>query len=286
MARGTIRLGANRYGKAAVRVVTVSRAPGEHHLRDLTVRIALEGTFDAAHLGDDNSLVIATDTMKNTAYAIAAEHVSDAAETYGIALARHFAAHAQVERVTVEIAQHRWARLPSAGGPSDHAFTRAGDYTRTALIVAEGDAVAVSAGIDGLTVLKTTQSSFAGFPRDRFTTLPETDDRILATKVASTWRYGRADLDFDALHDDVVATLLDVFASHFSPSVQNSAWLMGRAVLERHDAIDEIRFALPNLHHWLADLGAFGLANDKAVYVATSEPHGLIEVTVTRDQGR
>jgi urate oxidase len=283
MARGTIRLGANRYGKAAVRVVTVDRSGTNHRLRDLTVRVALEGAFDAAHLGDDNSLVVATDTMKNTAYAIAAEHHADASESYGIALARHFAALEHVDLTRIELAQHRWTPIPSPEGPSDHAFTRAGDFTRTAVVVADRSGITVRAGVDGLTVLKTTRSAFAGFPRDRFTTLAETDDRILATKVAATWRYGRIDLDFDATHDAVVATLLEVFAEHVSPSVQNSAWRMGRAVLERHDAVDEIQFALPNLHHWLADLGQFGIANDKAVYVATSEPHGLIEVTVTRD---
>jgi urate oxidase len=80
----------------------------------------------------------------------------------------------------------------------------------------------------------------------------------------------------------VLATLLRVFADHFSPSVQASIWLMGKAALEAHPELEEIHFALPNLHHWPVDLATFGLRNDGQVYVASSEPHGLIEATVVR----
>jgi urate oxidase len=280
-----IRLAASNYGKARVRLVTVTRQPGRHGLRDLTVRVALEGDFEAAHTLGDNTLVVATDTMKNTAYALAKEYLSSSAETYGLALARHFLAFPQVSRSTVTLAEHRWSRLSTDGGPSDHAFMRTGDLTRTALISVTREGAHVEAGLEDLTVMKTTDSAFAGFPRDRFTTLPDTDDRIMATKITSSWRYGRVDIDFDASHAAILHTLLAVFAEHFSPSVQNSIWLMGEAVLKLHAEVEEIRFALPNLHHLLADLSPFGMTNDKEVYVATSEPHGLIEATIVRATG-
>ena len=133
--------------------------------------------------------------------------------------------------------------------------------------------------------MKTAKSAFSGFPRDELTTLPETDDRIMATKVSATWRYGRPGLDWDAVHDGVLGTLLDVMAEHESPSVQASIWIVGRAVLERHAAVDEIRMVLPNLHHWAVDLRPFGLDNRGEIFVATSEPHGLIEATVRRTPG-
>ena len=60
---------------------------------------------------------------------------------------------------------------------------------------------------------------------------------------------------------------------------------MANAMLERHEELDEIRMVLPNLHHWTVDLSAFGMTNDKVVYVATTEPHGLIEATVRRGEG-
>ncbi len=67
-----IELGAARYGKAGVRLMRVDRSTTPHRVRDLTIAIALEGDFVAARADGDNRLVVATDTMKNTAYAFAA----------------------------------------------------------------------------------------------------------------------------------------------------------------------------------------------------------------------
>jgi urate oxidase len=109
----------------------------------------------------------------------------------------------------------------------------------------------------------------------------------MATKIRATWRYALAgfepgDFDFDATWSAVYATLLEVFAEHHSRSVQESIWIVGRAILERHAEVEEVRMALPNLHHWLVDLSPFGQANPNEVFVATTEPHGLIEATVRR----
>ncbi len=278
----TITMGANNYGKAKVRLVKVTRTPGRHLLKDLTVRVALEGDFVDAHATGDQSNVVATDTMKNTVYALAKDHLSGSSEAYGLALASHFLQFPQVSRSTVTIAEHRWSRLSVDGAPSDHAFMRTGDLTRSAVISTTREGATVDAGIEDLVVMKTTKSAFAGFPRDRFTTLKDTDDRIMATKVTASWRYDRTDLDFDATYDAVTKTILDVFAEHFSPAVQTSIWLMGEAVLQRHPSVSQISFAMPNLHHWLVDLSPFGMTNDKEIYVATTEPHGLIEATIQR----
>ena len=145
------------------------------------------------------------------------------------------------------------------------------------------DGVTVEAGIADLVVMKTTKSAFSGFPRDEYTTLPETDDRLLATKVAAVWRYvDGVPVDYDASFEAVSRTLLDVFAEHYSVSVQASIWIIGRAIVERHPDVAEISLTLPNLHHWLVDLEPFGIANERQVYVSTTEPHGLIEATVRR----
>jgi len=280
-----IELGANRYGKAAIRLVRVVRGEGPHRLRDLTVAIALEGDFTSAHVDGDNALVIATDTMKNTAYAYAKQHLHASLEAYGRALADHFLGFSQVDRASVSIREHGWVPIPTARGPANDAFMRAGSGTRVATIVAGLGGTSIEAGIEDLVVMKTAKSAFSGFPRDAYTTLPDTEDRIMATKVTAIWRYGSPDLASDELHAAVEATLLDVFAEHHSPSVQTSIWLMARAILERHDEVEEVRMALPNLHHWLVDLAPFGLDNDNEIFVATTEPHGLIEATVRRGEG-
>ena len=130
--------------------------------------------------------------------------------------------------------------------------------------------------------MKTAKSSFTGFPRDEYTTLPEAADRLMATQVSAHWRYVSPDIDHDALFEAVRATFLEVFAEHDSPSVQASIWIIGRAILERHPEVEEISMALPNVHHWLVDLGPFGLDNPGLVFTPTREPHGLIEATVRR----
>jgi urate oxidase len=280
-----IELGANRYGKAAIRVVRVLRGDDGDRVRDLTVAVALEGDFETAHTDGDNSLVIATDTMKNTAYAFAKDHLEGSIEAYGRALAEHFLAESQVDTATVNVRAHEWRAIDVGGAPAPGAFVRGGEGTRVATIAASRGGTSVEAGIEDLVVMKTRRSAFGGFPRDRYTTLAETDDRLMATKVTAIWRYGAPDLDFDATFEAVRSTLLEVFADHDSPSVQTSIWIIAQAILDAHDEVEAVRMVLPNLHHWLVDLGPFGMTNDREVYVATTEPHGLIEATVRRGEG-
>ena len=270
-------LGPHGYGKSEVRVVKVTRTPGRHELRDLTVDVALEGDFAAAHVSGDNSALLATDTMRNVVYALARTHPIDSLESFGAALVEHFLrAGPTVERVRIDIAEHPWARL----GDHEHAFQRGHGGTRLASVSGDGSAVAYEAGVDDLLVLKTTASGWEGFVRDEYTTLPETDDRILATIVAARWAYAGApdEASWSAVRD----TLLDAFGDHYSPSVQFTLNRMGEAVLERHPAVQRIHLSLPNRHHLLLDLQRFGLDNPNVVFHATTEPYGLIEGTIER----
>lgn len=279
-------LGANRYGKSRIRLVTVDRAMDRHELRDLTVDVSLEGDFTAAHVDGDNANIIATDTMKNTVYAFAREHLTGPPEVLGLTLSRHFAGYPQVDRSVVTLRQHGWSRIPLKSGASPDAFTRSGDFTRVAIVAASAGGATVEAGIEDLTVIKTTRSAFTGFERDAWTTLAEADDRIMSTKITAVWGYGEtvaeAGFDFESAFDGARSTLLSVLAEHFSPSVQTSVWVMATAMLESDPAMDWVRMVLPNLHHWTVNLEPFGLDNPAMVYVSTTEPHGLIDATVRR----
>jgi urate oxidase len=273
-------LGPNRYGKSAIRLVRVDRGSGGHRVRDVTVAIALEGDFAASYVDGDNSLVVATDTMKNTTYALAAEHLAGSIEAFAAALGGHFLRDPQVERATVSIDEFSWRPI----GDAPDAFVRDRSSTRTAVVASSRDGISVESGVADLVVMKTSRSAFSGFPRDEFTTLPETEDRLLATKVSATWRYvPGAEVDYDASYTAVTRTLLDVFAEHHSVSVQASIWIIGRAIVERHPEVSEITMTLPNLHHWTADIERFGIPNDRQIYVSTTEPHGLIQATVRRE---
>ncbi|HSC03185.1 MAG TPA: urate oxidase [Solirubrobacteraceae bacterium] len=274
------------YGKSEVRLVKVSRRAGGHDLLDLTVGVGLEGDFDAAYTAGDNTGLLATDTMRNTVYALAKEHPIDDIESFGQRVAEHFlAAGPGVSRARVHIVEHPWDRLEVGGRPHEHAFQRGRGGKRVATVVGDGGEPLIEAGIDDLLVLKTTASGWEGFLRDRYTSLAETSDRILATIVTARWSYRWPDIDYGHAWRRVRETILEAFGDHYSPSVQFTLHHMGRAVLDARPEVARISFSLPNKHHLLFDLGRFGLENENEIFQPTDEPYGLIEGTVERSTG-
>jgi urate oxidase len=278
-----IRLGRNQYGKAEVRVVAVDRSSPRHELVDLNVSTSLRGDFTAAHTAGDNAHVLATDTQKNTVFAFARDGVGEP-EEFSLRLARHFAgAYPWITGARVAVESYGWERIAVGGQPHHHSFRRAGGEVRTAVVTVDDGVEHVLAGLSDLVVLKTTGSEFWGFPRDRYTTLAETRDRILATAVTARWRYTSSELDFGKAFAGVRATLLETFAATHSLALQQTLYAMGEAVLARFDQVAEIRLSMPNKHHFLQDLSAFGLDNPDVVYHADDRPYGLIEGQVLRD---
>jgi urate oxidase len=273
----------NRYGKSGIRLVTVRRPPppAPHQIVDLTLDIQVEGAFDAVYVDGDNSGCLPTDTMKNTVYAFARRDPIDQVEAFGWRLAEHFAAKPLVSRVRVGVTEHRWQPLAVAGRPHPQAFVQPGGEQWTAEITRDANGCDVTSGLKNLVVLKTGNSAFAGFPRDQLTTLPEADDRLLATSVTAAWRYRPGMSDF-SVRDSVRATLVETFAGHESESVQHTLYAMGAAALAGCVDLLEITLTLPNRHHLLVDLSRFGLDNPNQVFVPTEQPFGLIEATVRR----
>jgi urate oxidase len=274
----SIVLGPNRYGKAEVRLVRVTRDEETHSLADLNVSVALSGDLAATHLTGDNAGVLPTDTMKNTVYAFAKEHGVGEPEEFALLLARHFVtSQAQVRGAKVHVESYGWERL----GP--HSFRRAGTHTRTAHVVVTEEAEEIVSGLTGLVLLNSTASEFHGFPRDRYTTLPETTDRILSTAVDARWRQVSDAADWAGSFAGAVDAMTNAFVTTHSYSLQQTLYAMGSAVLAGRPEIAEIRLALPNKHHYLVDLSPFGLGNDNEVFLAGDRPYGLIEGTVSRD---
>ena len=272
----------NRYGKSRIRLVKVRR-PSRDDIVDLTLDVQLEGAFDAVYVDGDNQSCLATDTMKNTVYAFARRERIDHVETFASRLADHFLRKPAVSRVRIAAVEHPWSRIAMNGGSPSHAFvqSRAGDWT-TVVTRDEGGTDIVS-GLTNLVVLKTTDSAFSGFPRDEYTTLPDADERLLATSMTASWRYCRGATDFSA-RDRIRTALVETFATHVSLSVQHTLYAMGEAALAACREITEITLSLPNRHHLLVDLQPFGLDNPNEVFAATDQPYGLIEATVCRSR--
>ncbi|MGH3438796.1 MAG: factor-independent urate hydroxylase [Sciscionella sp.] len=280
----TIRLGENQYGKAEVRLVAVRREGATHHIKDLNVSVALRGDLDAVHYRGDNSQVIPTDTQKNTVFAFAKEQPVGEIEDFALRLGKHFVTsfdHLTGARVLID--EYSWDRIEVDGRPHEHSFSRAGDEKRTTAVTIDGDRAWVVSGLRDLVVLKSTGSEFWGYPKDRYTTLQETSDRILATAVTARWRFEDTEADWAKTFGEVRQELLEAFACTHSLSLQQSLYAMGESVLRQQPAIAEIRMSMPNKHHFAVDLSPFGLHNDNEVFHAADRPYGLIEGAVLRD---
>lgn len=276
-------LGGNSYGKSGIRLVKVDRGADRHDLVDLTVDVHVEGDFAAAYEAGDNAAVLPTDTMRGTVYALAAQGPVGEPEAFGLRLAGHFIeAMPAATLARVELAADPWTRIEVGAAAHPHAFSAGAGGRRTATVTRAGAQSWVVAGVTDLVVLKTAGAAFEGFLRDRFTTLEETADRILATAVTARWRYGGTDAEWSKAFEAARRALVETFATHDSHSLQHTLHAMGEALLDACPEVDEVRVVMPNRHHVLVDLEPYGLSNDGSVFVATDRPFGVIEGEVVR----
>ncbi len=286
-----IALGPNQYGKAENRVVRVYRDTDRHEIRDMNVSTSLRGDFADAHITGDQGDILPTDTQKNTAFAFAKEKGVSSPEQVGLTLGAHFldtAPKATAARIGIE--EYTWERLSVNGKEHDHSFVRRGPEIRTAVVTtddSQGERRAwVVSGVQDLVVLKSTGSGFKGYLKDRYTTLQETEDRVMATSMTARWRYEHIDIeDFNKTYEDIKRIMLEVFADTYSKALQQTLYLMGKAVLEAHEEVAEIKFSAPNKHHFVVDLSPFGVENNNEVFIAADRPYGLIEASVVRENG-
>ena len=282
-----VQVGANRYGKAEIRVVRIGRGAGPDGsdvIRDWNVSTSLSGDLDGTHLTGDNSKVLPTDSQKNRVYALAKELGAVEPETFALKLASFFVSSQEpITRATISVEEYGWTPIGGGG----YSFARAGDLVRTTTVVHDADAgTSVVSGIKDLIVMNTTASEFRGFPKDAHTTLAETEDRVLATAVNACWRFrpeAMPTADWATVASITKQTILGTFAGTYSYSLQQMLYALGSALLSTVPEICEVRLALPNKHHFIVDLAPFGLENDREVYHADDRPYGLIEGSVLAD---
>jgi urate oxidase len=274
-------LGFNQYGKTEVRMVAVQRATPVHTFADLNVSVSLSGDLRDVHLVGSNAHVVTTDTQQNTIFAFARQEPVGAIEEFGLRLARHFVSEFEpITRARVRIESAHWERISVAGRPHDHSFVCAGSELRVAeVVVDEQDGEWVLSGLKDLIVMKTTGSEFGGFIADRYTTLPETDDRILSTSVNARWRHGGllSAGEWDGSFASARNALLERFAEVHSLSLQQTLYEMGAGALRASAGVVEARLSMPNRHHFPVDLEPFGLDNPNLVFRVQDRPYGLIE---------
>ena len=288
-------LESNSYGKGMVRVTRLTRHDDRHDIKQLRVGTQLFGDFTETYVTGDNKKIIATDTQRNTVYALASDGALESAEGFGRVIVAHFLKpkYPMVQKAAVVIEEDLYDRNPDAkngGKPHPHSFTLRGSERRVAKVEATRDGgLKIQGGISGLSVLRSAGSLFHTFHRDENTVLPDSYDRIFATVVDCVWTYNDVkklnDADFNRSYGLAREAIVNVFSDcdRKSLSVQQTLRLMGEEVLAACGCIETISFTLPNKHHVPFDLSRLGgRSNRNEVFATTDEPFGLIRGTVTR----
>jgi urate oxidase len=279
------KLTGHRYGKARVRVLKILRDGPVHTLKDLEVAAYLKGDFESSYTSGDNSKVVATDTIKNTVNVFAQQHLGEEIERFGLLLGDHFLArYEQVHEAEIQILERPWKRLTVNGEPHPHSFAAGSEARMFASVKCSEAAKTIRSGIRNLVILKSTASGFENYPKDEFTTLPETADRILATSFSATWTFKEQPDHYGRANEAILGAMLKIFANSYSPSAQTTLFQMGEAGLGACPEISKLDLAMPNKHCLLINLAPFGLENKNEVFLPTDEPHGDITATVMRDE--
>ena len=274
----------NRYGKGRVRVMRIHRDGDRHEVSQLNIKAMMEGDFARTFTYADNSNMVSTDTIKNVVNVVARENTSLSPEEFCQVLAKKFLdTYPQVASVEITSHETKWERLSFGGKPHPHSFVLDSNGKPTVEVTAKrGGASTLVSGIDGFAFMKSTQSGWENYVKDRYTTIPETADRLCATSMVASWKWADRPASYPAANARILATLLEVFSTTYSKSVQDSLYRMGEAALAAVPEISEISMACPNMHFIPMNLSAFGLDNNNDVFLPTDEPHGQIECTVGR----
>jgi urate oxidase len=274
----------NRYGKGRVRVMRIHRDGDRHEVSQLNVKAMIEGDFARAYTHADNSTSVSTDTIKNVVNIVARENTGLCTEEFCQVLAKKYLdTYSQIASVAITAHETKWSRLSFGGKPHPHSFVLdSNGKPFVEVTTMRGGSSTLTSGIDGFAFMKSTQSGWENYVRDRYTTIPPTADRMCATSMVASWKWSSKPQNYPATNAKILDTVLEVFGTTYSKSVQDSLYRMGEAALAAVPEISEISMACPNMHFILMNLSAFGLDNNNDVFLPTDEPHGQIECTVGR----
>ncbi|HQY22079.1 MAG TPA: urate oxidase [Ignavibacteria bacterium] len=278
------KLKSNNYGKSNVRILKVKRDNSIHNIVEMKINVQFKGDFDNVHLNGDNSNVLPTDTIKNTLYILAKENDINSVEEFIIYAAQYFYNNnEQISEVKINAEEKIWKRINVSSDDEinsafhDHSFICPGLEVRTCKVKVGNDKFSIRSGLKDLLVLKTTCSGFEGYIKDKYTTLPETDDRVFSTSIKAEWKFKNSENDYIKIFNEVRRIIINTFADHDSLSVQHTLYECGKKVVEQCPAIKQIFLSMPNKHYLKFDLDRFGIENNNEIFIPTDEPFGLIE---------
>eukprot|EP00301_Raphidiophrys_heterophryoidea_P024998 c8276_g1_i1.p1 GENE.c8276_g1_i1~~c8276_g1_i1.p1 ORF type:complete len:338 (+),score=81.66 c8276_g1_i1:90-1016(+) len=289
------------YGKQSVPVFKIRKQGQKHSVTDMMIRIMLEGQVSKSWLTGDNSEIVPTETQKNTCYALALNTDFDSIEDYGLALARDMLErHKHISKVNLDISERKWERVQVGGQPHNHVFMCSPrPNLNTTEIAMTRSCTVVRSGVSDMRLMKTTQSGFLGYVQDKYTNLKpvgegtSTPDRIMCTDMIAWWEFApnkQPEKNFVQANTQILQTALDTFAGNpttgvFSKSLQETVYKMATNILNTNPLVNVVHFETPNVHHYLYDLGQFGMQNNNVVFQSTDSvttASGRIVTTLSR----
>ncbi|KAI7907260.1 urate oxidase [Cokeromyces recurvatus] len=288
-----------RYGKDLVHLLRVYKEENIQHCTELTVKLLLEGDIETSYTKANNSVVVTTDTCKNTINILAKKspHV-DNIEIFAQEITEHILRqYTHISAAFVDIIKHRWSRLIVDGQAHPYAFHRDGEDVQTTHVehYRAGNQIHITSGLDRLLVLKTTGSTFYNFLVDQYTTLEPTWDRIFSTMINCKWTFhpkqqpALQQIDYKAIHAAIKQITCDIFAKDDSASVQATLYMMQQHILSTFPEIAEVSYALPNKHYVGIDLSKFNINNKgkhTTLFHPQADPSGLITATAARKESK
>jgi urate oxidase len=255
------------YGKADVIAYRLDRAT--ETIFGANVTMLLYGdAFWTTYTTGDNTGLIATDSMKNFIQRETLNCDGSDLESYcGFLAAKFLFTYPQTEGVVVEALE-----VPYAG---DGVFRPGGPERAFARVEMRREGVVeLRSGIRGFKLLRLSGSSFQGFVRDQYTTLPELADRPLHMWLDVEWTYTAAE-DVAAHVREIIQ---DTFANFESGSIQQVIFKMGNRILDELPGIAEVTLEANN-RTWdrVAESG-----ENLAVYTDPRPPYGVLGLTLRR----
>ncbi len=237
--------------------------------------------FLPSYTEGDNSMVVATDSLKNLILRETGSWTGATLESLLEHLGDHLlTGYPQMEALLVSAREIRFD--PAGPGGSLHSRVDGDHATADLRLARAGDGVAIDdlrCSLTGVSLLKRTGSAFTAFVRDDYTTLPERHDRPLWVGLDVSWRYAdpRDALGADPARYIDAGQVRDVCASVFeefvSESIQHLVHEMGIRLLRRFPEASEFAFEGRNMTRDPVVSG---------VYTDPFPAHGTITLTMRR----
>jgi len=255
--------------------------------------------FLSSFADGDNGRIVATDSMKNFILREAASYAGSTTEgLLADVAAKFFAQYPHVSGIDIEAERLPFERVAIAGqgGVVENSalvYRRSRDERGHARFeyVREGGGVAVvgqTSGMLGLQLIKVSGSSFYGFIRDEYTTLPESYDRPLFIYLDIRWSYADPDEALGGRRYVAPEQVRDIAQQLFhevnSPSIQHLLYLIGRRMLTRFPQLATVGFESNN-RTWETVVEPIE-AGEAGVYTEPRPPFGFQGFSMSREDVR